>query len=174
MSTENEQDTFLQMLLEEGPVTLLKVKEDDFVLEAVKGDRTQTQAILKAGNIQAILRNLKHEPAEAVELESAIADIENQLMPVINDLPEYRRLATEEAAFRELVNISEKSADDIVHLEIDTVEEIFNRLVDVAYGTPAYKLDIPEYREFAGTVLFLRELMHHANYSSIAISLLNR
>lgn len=56
-----------------------------------------------------------------------------------------------------------------LRLDIDTVEEIFNRLADVAYGTPASRIDVPENREFATAVLFLRELMHHASFTSIIL-----
>jgi len=52
-------------------------------------------------------------------------------------------------------------------MEIAEVERLFNFIVDVAYGTPAKMLGVPENREFAAALLYLRELMHHAGFSSV-------
>jgi len=125
--------------------------------------------MIRAGNIRTILKNLKHEPAEAVDLEAAIADIEDQLMPRIKELPKNRCLVTSEQAFWNIAHVAGLNSGDKLQLDVETVEEIFNRLVDVAYGIPALRLNVPENREFAANVLFLRELMHHANYTSITI-----
>jgi len=85
------------------------------------------------------------------------------LIPVIKDLPNRRCLATTEQAVWNVAEVAGFGAEDKLQLDVDTVEEVFNRLVDVAYGTPASRLEVPETREFAATVLFLRELMHHGN-----------
>lgn len=159
----------IQDLLERGPVTNLKAGKNHFILELIKGEEAQDHTEIKAGDIQLILKNLKHQPAEAPELEAAIADIEDQLMPVIKDLPGHRRLVSSGAPFLRIAKVAGFDAEDEVELDVDTVEELFNRLVDVAYGTPASRLDVPENREFAAAVLFLRELMHHAGFNSIII-----
>lgn len=114
----------------------------DFILEVVNGNEPVDQAVIKAGNIQQILKLLKPEPAEAIELE-AIADIEEQQMLVINNLPRHRCLATSEQAFWNIARVAGFDSEDRLKLYVDTVEEIFNRLADVAYGTPASRLNIP-------------------------------
>lgn len=168
MKKKYSEDLPLKNLLEDGPVTILKVDNDQFLLEIVRDIESQNHTILKAGNMNSILNNIHHEPAEAIELEYAIEDIEDQLMPIIKDLPDNRCLLTSEQLFLDIANVAELDLDDNRQLDIETVEEVFNRLADVAWGTPATRLKMPENREFAATVLFLRELMHHADYDSMA------
>ncbi|HKK44756.1 MAG TPA: hypothetical protein VJ964_04505 [Balneolaceae bacterium] len=80
---------FLQNLLDDGPVSVLRTKNEEFFLEVINDSEVESRENYTAGNMQAILANLKHEPAEAIELEAAIADIEDQLMPVIKELPNH-------------------------------------------------------------------------------------
>lgn len=169
MSTNNEQKLLFQKLLKDGPVTIIQLKDKQFILKIVESGKTNASASIEAGDIQSILDNLKHEPAQAIELESAIAVIEDQLMPLIKNLPKRRCLVTSEEAFWNIAKVAGFKAADNLQLDIATVEEIFNRLADVAYGTPASRLGVPENREFAAAVLFLRELMHHASFNSITL-----
>ena len=94
MNENSKHIPFLQKLPGGGPVIILDRINGRFMLEVVYDSESKSQSTYKAGNIQSILANLKHEPAEAVEIEAAIADIEDRLMPVIKDLPERRCLVT--------------------------------------------------------------------------------
>lgn len=166
---KNEQKPFLKDLLKDGPVTFLQIKGKQFILEIVDSGEKDTSIVLEVGDIQNILENLKNEPAEVNELEAAIADIEDQLMSIIHDLPKHRCLVTSEEMFWNIAKVAGLNTDENLELDIDTVEEVFNRLADVAYGTPASRLDVPENRGFAASVLFLRELMHHASFHPIIL-----
>lgn len=170
MNRNNEKKQFYKKLLEDGPVTIIQMDDKQFILEIVESGETGAPTAIEAADIKTILDNLKHEPAEAIELECAIADIEGQLMPVIKDFPKRRCLVTSEEMFWNIAKAAGLNTDDNLHLDIATVEEIFNRLADVAYGTPASRLGVPENREFAAAVLFLRELMHHAGFKSVILT----
>lgn len=169
MSRNSKEKPFFQKLLQDGPVTILKIEDRQFILEVVNDGEAESQDTIIAGDVQTILADLKHEPAKAIELEAAIAHIEDQLMPIISELPNRRCLVTSEQAFWAITNVAGLETDESLQLDVDAVEEIFNRLVDVAYGTPASRLDVPENREFAAFVLFLRELMHHASFDSLVL-----
>lgn len=154
---------------EGGPVTIFQLKDRQYILDVTDAIEADQSTVIKAGDISVIFDNLQHEPAEAIELEAAIADIEDQLMSIINDLPKHRYLVTSEQTIWDIAKVAGLNTDNEIQLDINTVEEIFNRLVDVAYGTPASRLDLPVNREFAATVLFLRELMHHGSYDFIIL-----
>ncbi|NIT58712.1 MAG: hypothetical protein GWN00_21550, partial [Aliifodinibius sp.] len=62
--------------------------------------------------MQTILSDLKHEPAKAIEIEAAIADIEDQLMPIIKDLPERRCLVTSEQTFWKIAKVAGRNSED--------------------------------------------------------------
>lgn len=125
---------------------------------------------LEAGSWQAILGHLRHEPASAGELEAAIGEIEDRLMPVLRSLPAHRSLVTSERAVFEVARAAGAGDAPGVALDIASVERLFNRLADAAYGAPAAQLGIPARREFAATVLLVREVLHHGAFPSIVLT----
>jgi hypothetical protein len=161
------QNSKIQLLLNEGSVTNLLFEDDNIILRVINGINLSDQTIHQAGSMRNILRYLQSEPATAFELEAAIAAIEDELMPVIPLLPSHRFLVTSKPVIHQIAGLG--SGTDNSHLDIAEVERLFNCLTDVAYGTPAKFLGIPEDREFAFILLYLRELMHHAGYSAITL-----
>lgn len=157
----------VQSLLKEGPVTLLFFDDDNIMLEVIKGQDPSDQTTHQAGSMQHIFRCLQSEPATAFELEAAIVIIEDELEPIILSLPAHRSLVTFEPVIHQIAEFCSDSNKSV--LEVEEVELLFNRLADVAYGTPARMLGIPENRDFAAALLYLRELMHHAGFSTITI-----
>lgn len=157
----------IESLLKDGPVTILFFENGNILLRVINREDLFNQTTLQAGSMQHILRHLQSEPPTAFELEAAIATIEEELMPVIPSLPEHRSLVTSESVINQIAGLS--SGRDELRLEVTDVERLFNRLVDVAYGTPAKMLGVPESREFAAALLYLRELMHHAGFSYITL-----
>jgi hypothetical protein len=112
---------------------------------------------------------LKHEPATANELELAIAEIEDALAPVIRMLPPNGRLTTSVPAMRDIAKAASPKTIGDPEIGIEAVEILFNRLADVASGTPAARLGIPASKAFAANLLVLRELMHHAGFASMVV-----
>ena len=54
-------------------------------------------------------------------------------------------------------------------LTLDAMERLFNRLAAVSEGRPAAHEGLPEDPAFAGTLLVLRELMHHLPFASLVL-----
>lgn len=158
----------LNTLLAGGPVTRLHVTDDRIALEIVDG--TAAGAItLEIGSLQIILDHLRHEPATAAEIEAAIAKIEDALMPAMSALPARRCLLTSAPGAREIASVAGLESPAPIRLPTETVELLFNRLADVAYGAPAARLGIPPDRILAANLLLLRELLHHGNFSAVMI-----
>ncbi len=157
----------VQTLLKDGPVTALVFEDDNIMLRVINGNNLSASTTHQAGSKQNILRHLQSEPATAFELEAAIAAIEDELMPVIPSLPAHRSLISSELVIHQIAGLG--SDTDEMYLETAEVERLFNCLADVAYGTPAKILGIPENCEFAVVLLYLRELMHHAGFSFVTL-----
>jgi len=155
--------------LEDGPVTRLHLGADRISLEVVSGGDWRHLATLEAGSLRSILQHLRHEPAKEDELEAAIAGIEDDLIPAIRSLPERRVLVTSAPEVREIVRVAGLGGSSEANLDIATVERLFNRMADVAYGTPAARLGIPSGRAFAASLLILREVLHHGGFGSIMV-----
>lgn len=158
----------LRKMPSEGPVTQLRMRDARITLEVLSGHDGNAQTI-DAGSTREVLERIRHEPATAGELESAISDIEDHLMPALRRLPAHRRLVTSEPEVRRIAKLL-KSGDALAaRLEPAEIEQLFNRLVDVAHGMPAAALGIPTDRSFAATVLIVREILHHGDFASVEL-----
>jgi len=152
-----------------GPTTRLRICGDRVLLEVAKDIASPGSATLDVGSLQRILAHLGHVPPTAGELESAILQIENDLMPVLRSLPDHSQLVTSAPEYWEAVTVAGLGGSPEVNLETATVEMLFNRLADVAYGIPAARLGIPTNRTFAATLLLLREILHHGGFGSVLV-----
>ena len=152
-----------------GPTTRLHICGDRVLLEVANGIASPGTIALEAGSLQRILAHLGHVPPTAGELESAIMQIEDDLMPILRSLPNHTQLVTFAPEFWEVVTAAGLGGSPEVNLDIATVEMLFNRLADVAYGVPAARLGIPTTRTFAAILLVLREVLHHGGFGSILV-----
>ena len=105
---------------------------------------------------------LRHAPPSPLEIERAIERVEDAVMPARARLPAALRLQTDDARLRALVGAASAArADAPVWLDIDTVEQIFNRLVARAQGRPASQDPLPVDGPSAARLVIVRELLHH-------------
>lgn len=109
----------------------------------------------------------KHSPATALELENAIAIVEDEVAQARPSLPGDLALHTADAQLREIARLSGIAESAAVILSRDAMEQTFERLVAVAQGRPAAQSGLPTDNEFAARLLILREFMHHLQFSTI-------
>jgi hypothetical protein len=155
--------------MNDGPINRLHIDGDRISLEVLSGDDSPHSTAQEVGSLRSILVHLRHEPATADELEAAIAVIEGRLMPIIPLLPTHRCLVTSAPAVCDIAKVAGVNDTHGRHLDIATVERLFNRLADAAYGTPPAQYGIPASRDFAAALLMLRELLHHAGFEPVFI-----
>ena len=105
---------------------------------------------------------LRHAPPSPLEIERAIERVEDAVMPARARLPAALRLQTSDARLRAMVGAAGAArADAPVWLDIDTVEQLFNRLVARAQGRPASQDPLPVDGPSAARLVIVRELLHH-------------
>lgn len=152
-----------------GATTRLRMCGDRVLLDVASDGALAESASFDAGSLQRILAHLGHAPPTAAELESAIQQIEDDLMPVLRSLPDHGHLVTSAPEYWEIVTVAGLGGSPEVDLDTATVEGLFNRLADVAYGMPAARLGIPTDRSFAAILLLLREVLHHGGFRSVLV-----
>ena len=123
------------------------------VQSAPKADLTVNLSLPLSAD--ALARDLlRHAPPSPLEIERAIERVEDAVMPARARLPA--------ALLRALVGAAGAArADAPVWLDIDTVEQIFNRLVARAQGRPASQDPLPVDGPSAARLVIVRELLHH-------------
>ena len=126
--------------------------------------------VLPVGTASIVDEYFKHAPPTAGELEAAIEQVEDALMPEVPKLRGHQNLVTSDLE-SEALRVFSGLPEDARTLDVDAVERQFNRLADVAQGRPAASEGMPTHPAFAANLLILREVMHHAGFHSVTVHL---
>lgn len=113
--------------------------------------------------------HFRHPIPTAAELEHAIMVVEDAVMPARAALSPDSVLYTADAGIRQVAIAAGLEAQPELLLTLPVLEAAFNRVADIASGSPAAAepaLDDPAY---APTLLILRECLHHLGFSGIVI-----
>ena len=112
----------------------------------------------------------RHQPPSELELESAIAFVEDAVMPLAKVLPQSTQLVSADSiASRLLTLVQGDSGQRAGTLTLQQVEHVFGELVAVSLGRPASSSGMPTDGPFVSYVLVLREFMHHLAFGDVYI-----
>lgn len=115
--------------------------------------------------ITSVRSLLRHEPIRASELEAAIAEVEDLIMPIIQKRHAGSVLEVEGDDLNGVIKALPLSSNGTASIE--AVENLFSLLARVTMGTPASALGVPVSAQFALGLVFLREVMHHAGIHTV-------
>jgi hypothetical protein len=131
---------------------------------AAEGATTLTLAVGAQATARA---HFRHSPPNALEMENAIAAVEDVVMPALRQLPAGLVLCTNDAAVQTIARLAGVPDGSRMELSIEGLEDCFNALAAWVQGRPASQGRLPQDNAFAATLLILRELMHHLGFTSI-------
>jgi exopolyphosphatase/pppGpp-phosphohydrolase len=119
----------------------------------------QEEAVaLRIGSASIAREHFRHDPPTPLELESAIAAVEDEIARVHAALAGGSGLYTRDGLLRDIaLEIGVPPATEM-QLALDAVEHAFARLPLRALG-----------KEKAGVLVILRELMHHLGFRTIVV-----
>lgn len=103
------------------------------------------------------------------EVELAIEEVEEIVMPWRRALPLHAVLVSSDPYVHELASHAGLSAQDEGMLTTDTVEAMFNQWADEALGGASYTTRLPTAGTFAAALLVVRELLHHLSFAGIFV-----
>lgn len=114
-------------------------------------------------SVDALARDvLRHTPPRPLEIEHAIEQVEDAVMPARAQLPDAFTLQTDDPLLRAMAMTGAESASgESVWLSTDAVEHLFNRLVARAEGRPATQDALPVEPGSAARLIAVREMLHH-------------
>jgi hypothetical protein len=107
------------------------------------------------------LGQFHREPPSPLELEQAIAWVEDIVMPLATDLAPCSALRLGPSPLTPLFGP--------VTLPLARIEQSFAQLAAMAERDPLAARDLPAGREFAATLLILREFMHHLGFIEVSL-----
>lgn len=147
------------------------------VLLAVGTDPSAPAAVLRLalGGGSTARRFFRGAVPTPLELETAIAVVEDEVYAAHRHLqtlaPDGIALMpwSADPALHEVADLAGVPPGSERQLRLDAMERLFNRLAAVAEGRPAAHEGLPEDPAFAGTLLVLRELMHHLPFATLTL-----
>lgn len=122
---------------------------------------------LPIGAVITAQAGFRHDRPTPGELEAAIENVENALMAGARGIGPAERVRGRGDALEAVARALHAGVQPDHPLPRARVEAAFQRLASAALGHPAAARDMPETREYAATLLILRELMHHLDFESI-------
>ena len=112
----------------------------------------------------------RHEPPSEFELESAIAFVEDAVMPLAKVLPPNTKLVSSDAIASRLLALAQRAhGQGASVLTLEQVEHVFGELAAVSLGRPSASSAVPADGPFVSYVLILREFMHHLAFGDISV-----
>jgi hypothetical protein len=112
----------------------------------------------------------RHQPPSELELESAIAYVEDAVMPLARVLPPSTQLISSDAIASRLLALAQGAPGQAAGvLLLQQVEQVFGDLAAVSLGRPSSSGGVPTDGPFVSWVLVLREFMHHLAFGEISI-----
>lgn len=112
----------------------------------------------------------RHEPPSEGELESAIAFVEDAVMPLAKVLPLSTKLVSSDVIASRLLALAQPASGQFTGvLTLQQVEDVFGDIAAVSLGRPSSSSGVPTDGPFVSYVLILREFMHHLAFRDIDI-----
>ena len=108
-----------------------------------------------------------HHPPTPAELETAIAIVEDCIMPLHRQLPRPSQLFLVGDTALSWVAPKPSNLPSLISLGIDEIENLFRRLAEIAEGSPVASSGLPRDTDFPAALLIIREFMHHLGYASL-------
>jgi hypothetical protein len=108
-------------------------------------------------------------PPTPLAMENAIQIVEDVVMPMRAVIPRTALLFSTDASVREIALLAGEAQAQPLHLSLEAMERVFNRLAAVVEGSSFVHQGLPASNHFAATLLILREFMHHLQFSHIVV-----
>jgi len=153
--------------MDTAPNAVLHIGDAQTTLTIHSGTAPATMLTLAVGVERTARAYFHHSPPSALEMETAIAAVEDVVMPALRQLPAGLALHTSDAAVRRIAQLAGVPDGPRMLLSIDVMEACFDRLAAVVQGRPSTQDVLPTDNGFAAALLILRELMHHLGFDRI-------
>lgn len=143
----------------------LQLGADDAVLTLLRPGRPERRFVWPLGTSRLAAVARLQDPPRPIQLEAAIAEVEDQVMAAAHEVGGIAHLETAPATFAQLLRIT--AAPGAERLSLEQVERAFDTLAAVAEGRPAGSSGAATDAASVATLVLVRELMHHLALPSV-------
>lgn len=148
-------------------LTVLHIADGHTAVAAGQGAEAAVTLVLPIGALKTAQTFFRRSPPTPLEMENAIATVEDEVMRLPALLPPHSTLWSVDPVVRDIALLSGVAPGACLLLPLDLMEQTFERLAAVAEGRPAVLEGLPDSTAFAAALLILREFMHHLGFAAI-------
>lgn len=150
-----------------GPTAVLHIGPEETTVVVGSPMETGTTLSLALGSRKTAREHFRHTPPSPLELENAIATVEDEVTRARTMVNAAVPLYTSDPAIRAIAVLAGVTEGNRMQVSVEAIERTFDRLASVVLGQPASHVGLPRDNSFAATLLILREFMHHLQCTAI-------
>ncbi len=150
-------------------ITVLHIGAEHTAVATGQGDTEAATLVLNMGVRATARAFFRRSPPTPLEMENAIASVEDEVVRVQPLLPPGSALWSIDPVVRDIALMAGVAPGAGMVLPLGAMEQTFERLAAVAEGRPMVQEGLPESTEFAAALLILREFMHHLGFSAVHV-----
>ena len=125
--------------------------------------------LLPLGTERTAREQFRTTPPTPLAMENAIQIVEDVVMPLRAVIPSKALLFSMDASVREIALLAGVAPAEPLHLSLEAMERVFNRLALVVEGSSFLHQGLPASNQLAAELLILREFMHHLQFAQAVV-----
>ncbi len=153
----------------QAAITVLHIGAEHTAVATGQGDEAMAWLVLDMGAQKTARQFFKRSPPTPLEMEHAIATVEDEVIRAVPLLPPGTALLCSDVLVREVALLAGLAPGERMAMPLDAMERVFERLAAVAEGRPVVREGLPQGTDFAAALLILREFMHHLRFGAITV-----
>lgn len=149
--------------------TTLQLGAETSTVLCVEDGQVVFQQELPLGTASLARQWMRHTPPTPLDIEHAIEVTEDVLMPLAAKLARTEQLQLSGSGAALILQAVGAVPDAVLHLSLEEVEGLFNRIAMVSQGRPSRQEALPAEPEFYAAMVLLRECLHHLRFDEVVL-----
>lgn len=149
--------------------TILELGAESSSVLCTEDGRVVLQQTLPLGTASLARQWMGHTPPTQLDIEHAIEQTEDVLMPLAAKLARTEQLQLSGSGAALTLQGVGAEPDAGLHWNLDEVEDQFNRIAMVSQGRPIGHEALPTAPEFYAAMVIVRECLHHLRFSEVVV-----
>ena len=147
----------------------LQLGADTSTILCTDSGRIVLQQDLPLGPASLARQWMRHTPPTPLDIEHAIEQTEDVVMPLAAKLARAEQLQLSGAGAGVILQGVGAKPDVALHWNLDDVEDLFNRIAMVSQGRPSGQEALPTAPEFYAAMVIVRECLHHLRFGGVVV-----
>jgi len=149
--------------------TTLELGAETSTLVCIEDGQVVLQYSLPLGIASLARQWMRHTPPTPLDMEHAIEQTEDVVMPLAAKLVRTDRLLLRGSGAALILKAVSAKPDEALQWNLDDVEVLFNRIAMVSQGRPSGQEALPTAPEFYAAMVILRECLHHLRFGEFVV-----